>query len=212
MCSWFSRAVLVAGASPPGCSLEWIVPETGYRTIVADPPWPFVWQGGPGGRRANATELGYRTMSIPELCGNGLPAARAGDATLFLWVTQEVLHAGDALRVVRAWGFPERVGEFIWRKPNFGAGAFPRIGHETCLIYKRGKGSLKPDAPRNVHSVQTWKQDYTNNGGKRHSAKPEGFFDRVVEGYEGPYIEVFARRDRLGWDTWGLECLGGVAA
>jgi N6-adenosine-specific RNA methylase IME4 len=24
----------------------------------------------------------------------------------------------------------------------------------------------------------------------------------------GPYVELFARRDRLGWDTWGNESLG----
>jgi N6-adenosine-specific RNA methylase IME4 len=179
-----------------------------YRTIVADPPWPFEWHGGPGGRRRNATELGYRTMTTAELCGYGCLAARADNATLFLWVTQRVLHEGDALRVARAWGFEERVGEFIWRKPNFGAGAFPRIGHETCVIYRRGGGSLRPDAPRDVHSVQTWAQDYTNNGGKKHSAKPDGFLDIVERGYIGPYLELFARRARFGWDYWGDQSLG----
>jgi N6-adenosine-specific RNA methylase IME4 len=26
----------------------------------------------------------------------------------------------------------------------------------------------------------------------------------------GPYLEMFARRNRLGWDTWGNEALGHV--
>lgn len=179
-----------------------------YRTVVADPPWPFQWQGGAGGRRANATTLGYATEPYEAILALG-PTGVAKDATLLLWVTQEALHEGWGARTARAWGFPERSGEFIWRKPNFGTGAFPRIGHETCVIYRRGAGSLKPDAPRDVHSVQTWAQNYgRGNGGKKHSAKPDGFLDRVEQGFAGPYLEMFARRFRFGWDYWGDQSLG----
>jgi hypothetical protein len=41
-----------------------------------------------------------------------------------------------------------------------------------------------------------------------HSAKPEAFLDLVEQVSPGPYVELFARRDRLGWDTWGDESLG----
>jgi N6-adenosine-specific RNA methylase IME4 len=41
-----------------------------------------------------------------------------------------------------------------------------------------------------------------------HSAKPEAFLDVVESVSPGPYVELFARRDRLGWDTWGNESLG----
>jgi hypothetical protein len=41
-----------------------------------------------------------------------------------------------------------------------------------------------------------------------HSAKPEAFLDLVEQVSPGPYVELFARRDRLGWDTWGNESLG----
>lgn len=178
-----------------------------YATIVADPPWPFVWRGSPGGRRANQTHLGYSLMTYGEIAAIAVGDIIAPQATLFLWVTQEALHSGEARRVAHAWGFPTRVGEFVWRKPNFGAGAYPRIGHELCVIYKRGRGSLRPDGPRNVHSVQSWRQDYNhaNGHGKKHSAKPEEFYVTVMEGYEGPYVELFARSSRPGWDHWGNE-------
>jgi N6-adenosine-specific RNA methylase IME4 len=42
-----------------------------------------------------------------------------------------------------------------------------------------------------------------------HSAKPEAFLDLVERVSPGPYLELFARRARLGWDTWGNEALGG---
>lgn len=41
-----------------------------------------------------------------------------------------------------------------------------------------------------------------------HSQKPEAFLDLVERVSPGPYVELFARRDRLGWDTWGNESLG----
>lgn len=181
---------------------------TRYRTVVADPPWPFRWDGSPGGRRRNATPMTYSLMTIPEIVALPVADQVDSDATLFLWVTQDVLHRGQAREVAVSWGFPERVGEFIWRKPNFGAGAFPRIGHETCVIYRRGRGSLRSDAPRDVHSVQTWMQRFDTKGGKTHSAKPDGFYDRVIEGQHGPYLEMFARRARFNWDYWGDQSLG----
>lgn len=179
-----------------------------YRTIVADPPWPFAWQGGTGGRRANATKLGYETITVEEIAAEHGPGNVADDATLFLWATMATVHSGEAQGVARQWGFPNRIGEFIWRKPNFGTGVYPRAGHEVCMIYKRSKGSLRPDAPRNVHSVQTWSQRYENNCGKSHSAKPDAFYDHVEQGYSGPYLEMFARRARFGWDYHGDESLG----
>ena len=42
---------------------------------------------------------------------------------------------------------------------------------------------------------------------ERHSQKPEAFLDMVEQVSPGPYVELFARRNRLGWDTWGNEAL-----
>ena len=44
----------------------------------------------------------------------------------------------------------------------------------------------------------------------RHSEKPEAFLDLVESVSPGPYLELFARRNRLGWDTWGNEALEHV--
>lgn len=43
-----------------------------------------------------------------------------------------------------------------------------------------------------------------------HSQKPEAFLDMVESISPGPYLELFARRNRLGWDTWGNESLEHV--
>lgn len=52
-------------------------------------------------------------------------------------------------------------------------------------------------------SVQDWKQSY--DGGKVNSRKPDGFMDMVEQVSPGPYLELFARRARFGWDVWGNE-------
>jgi hypothetical protein len=36
-----------------------------------------------------------------------------------------------------------------------------------------------------------------------HSAKPPAFLDLVEQVSPGPYVELFARAPRLGWDSWG---------
>lgn len=36
-----------------------------------------------------------------------------------------------------------------------------------------------------------------------HSAKPAAFLDIVERVSPGPYVELFARAPRLGWDSWG---------
>lgn len=41
-----------------------------------------------------------------------------------------------------------------------------------------------------------------------HSAKPEAFLDLVEQVSPGPYLELFARRARFGWDYWGDQSLG----
>jgi N6-adenosine-specific RNA methylase IME4 len=171
-----------------------------YSTIVADPPWPFRWDGRAGGMRRNDTRLGYSLMELDDI--KALPVAdlAGADAALFLWVTREMFREGHGVAVARAWGFTP-VGEIIWRKPNFGVGRMPRAAHEPVLVCKRGRASFA--GPYNVHSVQDWPQTYGANGGKSHTAKPDGLMDLAERVSPGPYLELFSRRPRLGWDSWG---------
>lgn len=53
--------------------------------------------------------------------------------------------------------------------------------------------------------------DGSRNTGKQHSRKPEGAQDLIERISPGPYLELFARRQRLGWDTWGDQALAHVA-
>lgn len=40
---------------------------------------------------------------------------------------------------------------------------------------------------------------------REHSRKPDEFVDIINQCSPGPYIELFARGERNGWDCWGNE-------
>jgi N6-adenosine-specific RNA methylase IME4 len=185
-----------------------------YRTIVADPPWPMAWSmgttrlNGRGERhRTIKRDLGYPTLSIEDIRALAVGDLAAPEAHLYLWVTPKLNREGVGVDVARAWGF-EVFSEIVWAKVNFGLGTFPRPGHETVLVCRRGK---LPFARRDVHSVQRWDHPRDGKRGKIHSAKPEAFLDLVESASPGPYLELFARRQRLGWDTWGNEAFEHVS-
>jgi N6-adenosine-specific RNA methylase IME4 len=169
-----------------------------YRTIVADPPWSLPDRFIRTGRRR---EIPYEFMS-PEAI-KALPVARfaADDAVLWLWSPRRDFREGHAAAVARAWGF-EPVGEIIWGLRNPGLGGFLGNDHEPVLIARRGAPKFMGDI--RCGGVHFWRQTYLN-GGKAHSAKPEAFIDFVEMVSPGPYLEMFARRHRLGWDVWGNE-------
>jgi N6-adenosine-specific RNA methylase IME4 len=48
----------------------------------------------------------------------------------------------------------------------------------------------------------------TNPAKAAHSQKPEAWLDHIEQVSPGPYLEMFARRARFGWDYWGDQSLG----
>jgi len=175
-----------------------------YRTIVADPPWPAIGDCDYRTRpRAPRGELRGRDSFAPYPLGTlgeirALPVIHLAEdeAHLYLWVTAGLNRIGEGVKTAEAWGF-KVVSEMVWCKPCFGLGKFPRPQHEIILVCRRG--SL-PFNVNTIGSVGHWHAPRT------HSQKPEAFLDVVEQASPGPYLELFARRNRFGWDTWGNEC------
>lgn len=151
-------------------------------------------------------DLGYATMPIAEIAALPVESIAEADAHLFLWIPDRFLIDGEGARVARAWGFePGRL--LIWAKRGYGLGTFPRPQHEALIVCKRGH---LPFNVRDVGSVQTWKFTY-EHGARVHSRKPDGATDLIERASPGPYVELFARRHRMGWDVWGNESANTVA-
>jgi N6-adenosine-specific RNA methylase IME4 len=176
-----------------------------YRCIVADPPWPINWKpslAAPTSRakgRQFVRELPYETMSLEQIEGLLVPAAP--DAHLYLWTPDRFVEAAYA--VARSWGFaPSKL--LTWCKSPMGIGLGGTFTQTTEYVLFSRRGSLS--AKTRIDT--TW---FSWPRIVEHSRKPDAFLDLVELVSPGPYLELFARRQRLGWDTWGNEALEHVA-
>ena len=174
-----------------------------YATIVADPPWhyegfpPSHW---PGQRIADRNTMPYSSMTIDEIKAMPVKSLAAPDAYLYLWTTNRYLE--DSFDVVRAWGFNPRQ-TLVWCKPPKGllGGAAFSIATEYVILGRRGGPGSKTRMDRNWWE---WPRG-------AHSAKPDAFLDLVEQVSPGPYLELFCRRPRFGWDHWGKGYEGQAA-
>lgn len=174
-----------------------------YRTIVADPPWPYSrGRSNPSskslvGLRAHDH---YPAMTLPELCELAPPAA--DDAHLYLWTTNAFMV--EAHEVARAWGFePKTICTWVKTCKNDPSRVSRKTGYwfrgatEHWLFCVRG--SLKLQTREALPTAYLWPREL------EHSVKPDAFYDLVERASPGPRLELFSRRERLGWDTWGNE-------
>lgn len=133
-------------------------------------------------------------MTVEEICALKVPAD--DDAHCYIWTINKFIEQTYA--VACAWGF-EPSTMLYWIKHPMGlglGGAFVSCV-EPILFCRRGN---LPVARRHDRNWWNWKRG-------KHSAKPEAFIDMVETVSPGPYLELFARRNRLGWHTWGNEAL-----
>lgn len=172
-----------------------------YRTIYADPPWQFQNRTGkvaPEHKRLKR----YPTMKLDDI--KALPVAEVADKKchLYLWVPNALLP--DGIEVLRAWGFEYKTN-LIWEKvrqdggpDGRGVGFYFRNVTEILLfgIIGQNNRTLQP-ARTQVNLLRTRKRE--------HSRKPDEFVDLIENCSPGPYLEMFARGDREGWDMWGNQ-------
>lgn len=189
-----------------------------YATIVADPPWKYEGRGqvGTGGRgaefvmdfpSAGASDK-YDTMPMDDLRAMPVKAIAAKNAHLWLWTTNAFM--GEAWALAQEWGFtPKTI--LTWGKvkadgtPSMKTGYYLRGATEHAVFATRGGGIPKP-------AIATPTLLLTPRIGQ-HSRKPDEFFDVVERVSPGPRVELFARRRRGGWDSWGnqIDGEGGVS-
>jgi N6-adenosine-specific RNA methylase IME4 len=178
----------------------------GWQVVVADPPWSFRDKGSriaPDWEGARLPRLravaGYPTMDLDAI--KALPVSKlvARDAFLFLWTTSTHLLDGSAAAVARAWGFEPKT-TIVWCKvrngyAQIGMGHYTRGAHELVVLGRRGSARFER---HDLSSVI-----FSPRG--LHSAKPIQL-QRLAEAAVPKMrrrLELFARRERHGWVTWG---------
>lgn len=185
------------------------------RVLVADPPWDFKTYSNKGqGKSAPYPTLNYKAMLDLPVAGIMAP-----NSLLFMWATGP--HLAQAMELGAAWGYTYVTIAFTWVKQSskghgwhWGMGYYTRANAELVLLFKRGSGL--PRKRRDVHQLIVdndalalfTETEVIMNRVMAHSRKPEDVQDRIEQLFDGPYVELFARRQRSGWLCLGNEIDG----
>lgn len=169
------------------------LPKGKYQIIYADPPWFYGQEQ--HGKEEQETVLAshYPSMPTEDICALPIKDLAADNSVLFLWTTSPKLF--ESKSVIDAWGFDYKTS-MIWDKVKHNVGYYVSVRHEFLLICTRG--SYLPDSNKLVDSVQTIERT-------KHSEKPERFYEIIEEMYQGKKIELFSRKKRKEWDSWGNQ-------
>lgn len=156
------------------------------KTVLADVPYPYV-----NTMTRAAAVRHYQLMTLEELMRFKFPHDD-GSCLLLFWAWNPAMH--DCLHIIESWGFGFK-GIITWVKPHMGLGNYVRNATEHLLLAAKGK--VKPPCRRQL----SW---FIAERGE-HSRKPEAQYDIAERLGETPRLELFARRPRPGWWSWGDE-------
>lgn len=181
--------------------------------------------------------LNYASMSIEELKALKpyIDGVMDKDCLFFMWGTWPFLP--DAIDIAEYWGFDYVTGAYVWVKTNrlpaldkllklleavvkgkstiatvkqllnvtpyFGMGRWTASNTEYCLLFKRGKPHFRNNLLSQIVLEETLVHPVMG-----HSRKPEDVQERIEQLYEGPYLELFARREKPKWVCLGNEVTG----
>ncbi|MCI0736241.1 MAG: MT-A70 family methyltransferase [Beijerinckiaceae bacterium] len=172
-----------------------------YGTIYADPPWSFRnWSAKGTGRNAISH---YDCLDFGALASFPVADLAADDCVLFLWAVDPLLP--KAFQLLQTWGFEYKTVAFYWVKLNAkprhdadyftGLGYWTRANPEQCILATRGKPQRQA---KDVRRLVVEKR-------REHSRKPDCIRERIERLVAGPYLELFARETKPGWDCLGNQ-------
>lgn len=180
-----------------------MLPSGTYDVVLADPPWAYSGSQTKWGAAAKF----YDTMTDDEILALDVKSLLKKTSVVFLWATGPRLDF--AIRTLAAWGLHYRGAPFVWVKTSkagipFGArGVRPSIVKPTTEFVLAGS-LTKSGRPMKLFDESVPQVVMAPLG--RHSEKPDEVQARIERLYpEASRIELFARRERPGWVSWGLE-------
>lgn len=175
-----------------------MIPKGQFGVIYADPPWSYEMYSEKG--HGKSPRAHYECMSEQDLAAmrDDILFAAGPDCVLFMWAVWPKLI--DAMTLMNEWGFIYKTGG-AWHKKTvndktaFGTGYIMRSACEPFLIGTIGSPNIKNRSTRNLIEAAT----------REHSRKPEEATKIIEELFDGPYLELFAREQKPGWESWGNE-------
>lgn len=172
-----------------------VLPRGRYSVILADPPWSFKTRSEKG--LGKSPQSHYDCMSLHNIKALPVRSLAVADAACVLWATAPMLD--QAFDVLRSWGFTYKTcGAWAKRSKTgakwaFGTGYIYRSASEFYLLGTVGNPKVRVRNVRNLIVAPA----------REHSRKPDQMHEDLERMYPGPYLELFARQARPGWDAWG---------
>lgn len=165
-----------------------------YGVIYADPPWSFRLYSGADTIPQRAWQRRYDPMPTKDIMALPVHELAADDCALILWAIGPLIPA--ALQVGEAWGFEYKTDLFYWAKPGpMGMGYYSRKRIEPCYLFTKGKPlRMAKDVDQCIVADR-----------REHSRKPDEAAAEIERMFAGPYLELFARERKTGWDAWGNQ-------
>lgn len=178
-----------------------------YKCLVVDPPWDQGKTGKRAVRPNQGTELSYPTMTYDEIAAVPVASWAADDAFIWLWATNSKSRSSgkpilvQAFDLLDSWGFSYYT-TITWNKATGPCPFGPyQITTEHCLFGYRGKCVFPKGCLGKMKT--TFDAPVT-----RHSEKPACLYRDILRYFDGPMLDVFARRRHSGFDAWGNEADG----
>ena len=175
-----------------------------FSTIVADPDWQY---DNFGAAKHGAARSHYPGSPLEEMSRIPVAEWARKDSILFLWATWPKLD--QAIDVMRSWDFRLVTGA-PWVKTTPKAGDIRRgIGFwwqsvsELLLVGRRGAAKAPTQKDKQLALLVEDRQFYAPRG--PHSRKPPSLVEWIESNFPGPYLELYARQNRPGWECWGHE-------
>ena len=139
-------------------------------------------------------------MSFDELAALPVAELAARDCALLLWAYDPLLPR--AFELMENWGFTYKTRGFTWAKRTksgqgwvLGCGYYTRANSEIALLGTQGRPKVLSHSVRELIIAPR----------REHSRKPDETREHIEQLVAGPYLELFARDSRPGWDAWGIE-------
>lgn len=165
-----------------------------YKAVLVDPPWDAreIYRDS----RAEKISIGesYPVMKLDDIAALPVPALSDDGCHLWLWTTNSTLP--HAIWLLQTWGF-QYMNIITWLKPSACGLRWINVTQHMLMGYKGGCYMKEKQFSTIIMAKPL-----------RHSEKPAQSYELIERVSSGPYLEIFARKTRPGWDVWGNEVQG----
>lgn len=184
-----------------------------YGLLSIDPPWHFRSRAPVQNPQSDRSpQRHYPTMDLENIAAIPMKQLALPDCYVMLWITGPLMVAGVHNMLFRAWGCRPSSTAFVWIKLwnefdteqllttplleadlALGTGFTTRQNAEYVMLARFGSPKiLRRDIRQVIISPR-----------REHSRKPEEYYRRAEFFCAGPRLDMFAGREREGWDSYG---------